>query len=771
MQSANTRCHPNGKERGQSEADAWFTPRRFSFLFAALVILVFPKILLGRETFCYQDFADFGYPLAYYFRESFWHGKVPLWNPYNDCGLPFMAQWNTQTLYPGSLFYLIFPLPWSLCVFCLSHLFWAALGMYFLARHRTGNCFAATVAGSAYGFNGLIWFSTMWPNYVASLSWVPWAVLAAELAWVRGGRLILLAGFVCAMQFLSGTPEVVALTWVAIGGFWLVHLARRTASRKRLFKRLFSVFAITLCLSAVQLLPFLELLACSQRNASFGEGTWSMPLTGWANYLIPLFHVEHSPLGIWFQHGQFYFPSYYVGIGIIALAALASWKVHRSEVFCLVALTATAVIFAMGDKGLLYLWFHRLFPLIGFMRHPVKFVILSTFAIPLLSAYGLTWVTSSPAVKWREERTLCILTLGFIFSILLGSITLHAVAFQELSDDIWLTLENIIGRAVALVGVLICLLMLLKTTTLCKLLVLRFALLTILALDVITHAPLLAPGISSRYYHASLPKEALNWIANLQSKKSRAFVTDASSLAIERAYPNTAEDSFTRRRLAVFDDLNLPDHVVKIDGFFALYLHDMNVIEMELNERTDADRLPLLNFLSVSQISGSHNKAWLSNDAFMPVITAGQEPVFANQTNALRGIISLKFDPRRFVYLPLEAKPNIVAHFNTAKVLSSTISAGTVEAEIEADVPTMVVVAQTFYHPWHAYIDGKAAVLWRANYAFQSVELPAGRHRVRLIYEDRAFFRGALISLMTVAGSIIAWKRIGFKDSTKRNQR
>ena len=57
------------------------------------------------------------------FRESFWRGEMPLWNPYNNCGLPFLAQWNTLALYPGSLFYLLLPLSWALGVFCLLHLF------------------------------------------------------------------------------------------------------------------------------------------------------------------------------------------------------------------------------------------------------------------------------------------------------------------------------------------------------------------------------------------------------------------------------------------------------------------------------------------------------------------------------------------------------------------------------------------------------------------------------------------------------------------------
>ncbi len=96
--------------------DEWFTPGRFAIILALCIFAAYPGVLLGLETFYYRDFGFFGYPLAHYHRESFWHGEIPLWNPLSNCGLPFLAQWNTLVLYPGSLFYLLFPLSWSLDV-------------------------------------------------------------------------------------------------------------------------------------------------------------------------------------------------------------------------------------------------------------------------------------------------------------------------------------------------------------------------------------------------------------------------------------------------------------------------------------------------------------------------------------------------------------------------------------------------------------------------------------------------------------------------------
>ena len=119
-------------------------------LLAVLICAAYPEVISGQGTFFHRDFSIFGYPLAYYHRQSFWQGEIPLWNPLNDCGLPFLAQWNTMTLYPLSLFYLLLPLSWSLGMFCLGHLFLGGMGMYFLAHRWTDNRFAAAAAGLAF---------------------------------------------------------------------------------------------------------------------------------------------------------------------------------------------------------------------------------------------------------------------------------------------------------------------------------------------------------------------------------------------------------------------------------------------------------------------------------------------------------------------------------------------------------------------------------------------------------------------------------------------
>src|SRR5207247_2550554 len=98
-----------------------------------------------------------------------------------------------------------------------------------------------------------------------------------------------------------------------------------------------------------------------------------------------------------------------------------------------------------------------------------------------------------------------------------------------------------------------------------------------------------------------------------------------------------------------------------------------------------------------------------------------------------------------------------VSHDSNAQVLSRRVSSQKVQLDVKCAEPALVVVSQTYYHNWKAYLDGASTRLWRANHAFQAVAVPAGRHRVELGYEDRWFQTGAAISAATLLGIVASW--------------
>src|SRR5215213_683807 len=235
------------------------------------LFLAFPAVFLGSESFFYRDMGLFSYPIAHAHREAFWRGEIPLWNSLSNCGIPFLAQWNTLVLYPGSLVYLILPLPWSMNLFLFAHLFFAAAGMYALARAWTQDRFAASVAGLLFAWNGFTLHALMWPAIIAALAWMPWAVLALQRAWNEGGaRRIVLAALAASMQMLTGAAEIILLTWMFAGLFCLRDFCNTRSgsspqSRWRLFLRLGICGVSVALICSAQLLPFLELLRNSQR--------------------------------------------------------------------------------------------------------------------------------------------------------------------------------------------------------------------------------------------------------------------------------------------------------------------------------------------------------------------------------------------------------------------------------------------------------------------------------------------------------------------------
>ncbi len=76
-----------------------------------------------------------------------------------------------------------------------------------------------------------------------------------------------------------------------------------------------------------------------------------MPVTGWMNYLVPLFHCLRNDNGVFVQAGQSWIGSYYLGVGTVALAVLAVWRARHQRVWLLAALVLFSLLMALGPRG------------------------------------------------------------------------------------------------------------------------------------------------------------------------------------------------------------------------------------------------------------------------------------------------------------------------------------------------------------------------------------------------------------------------------------
>ena len=741
-------------------ADQWLTPGRFALLLAFLVAAAFPGVLLGGTTFVIRDFSMFSYPVAFFHRQCFWRGELPLWNPLSHCGVPFLAQWNTLTLYPPSLIYLLLPLTWSLSFFCLVHLFWAGLGMYLLAHHWTGHRLAAALAGVIFAFNGLTLNFLMWPSHVATFGWLPWVVWLGQRGWREGGQTLVWATAAGAMQMLAGGPETILATWFILlllaCGDWF---SKRELRRKLLWRFLLMGILVTL-VCAAQLLPFLELLTHSQRNTTFGSSEWSMPAWGWANFLVPLFRAYPTEQGLFLQIEQNWTSSYYTGIGTVILVAVAVRRVRDWRVRLLAMRLVVSLVLALGDRGLLFHVLRSCVPLVGFARYPIKFVILTLAIAPLLAAFGLRAITDGGLRIGRFEWA-CVTGILCLVVALIG------IAVRDpLHELLWRGIcQNGLARAGFLVLMFVLTAACLRSSGRARILC-GCLLLVVCWLDLATHVPAQNPTVRPWVYAPGLGDQQREWGSRPKLGQARAMLSPAAEEIIRlHQLPDFAQN-YLISRVALFADCNLLDGVPQVYGFFSLAPGEANDATCIAYVRTNSNWTPLLDFMGVSQITAPDTVyRWLPRPTAMPWVTAGQRPVFAEDQTIIDAFAQTNTDLRRIVFLPPEARGVISATQSTsARVLNADFTNQKVSIQTDAPTVSMVVISQAHYPAWKAYVDGHPAKIWRANYAFQAVEVPAGMHKVELRYEDAPLRNGTALSAFGLLACLGIWLQAHRRD-------
>lgn len=738
-------------------------PRVFGWLLLGVLAATFPGLLLGTESMAYRDFGTYAHPLAYYHREAFWRGELPLWNPMLNCGLPFLAQWNTLTLYPPSLIYLLLPFPWSLNLFSLAHLFLGGWGMYRLAgRWCGGSGWGAGLAGLAYALNGVALNSLMWTSTTASLAWMPWVVLTAEAAWREGRSRVLMAGLVGALQMLSGTPEVILLTWLVVGALalteWIADRRQPVAGGLRLG----AVVVIVAGLSAAQWGPFLDLVASSQRGGEFAaeqarmESWWTLPWWGWANLLAPLFRCQATPFGTFVHSVESWVTTYYLGAGTLVLAALGLGLARERRVKFLLGVAVFGWWVALGSKAGLYAALKAVFPAMGLMRYPVKFIVLVVFALPLLAAFGVRWLEEAgerTRPRWRMAwwvagGTVLVMAAVAVWSRLQtipgenASMTARSAAFSAGGLGLLLLALSFRGRyeraGIDLAAGAACLL---------------------LATDLSLHLPNAVPTLPAK----AMASRAVVLDPPPLAGQSRAMPALRAVLEAQKQAAPDVLSQYATYRLGLMFSCPLLDHIPTVGGFFPLYLRETSMLEDRFMQTFPAG---MASFLGITHTTAAGKLTdWERRTNSLPWITGGQAVAFAEPVAALEAVLKPDFDPRHRVYLPLEARGS-VAVTNAARVAIGVkrFGAHRVELSASAEAASVVVIAQSWHRHWRAFVDGQPVPLWRANFAFQALAVPSGEHQVTLRYRDTRFEAGLWLgglTLLAMGAAGWCWRRTG----------
>jgi hypothetical protein len=365
---------------------------------AAASVCLLP--LLHREVFIFRDHFDYFLPLRWFTADGLGRGHVPLWNPYNASGEPWLANPQTGVFYPPQWLFLVLPFETAYVLFLAVHLLILGSGaaILFLRRH---SALAATFGAVSLVLSGPTISLLDVQNNLATFAWFPLIlILGSDRPSPRRNAL---SGIVIAMAFLAGEPFLAfvgALVWAVL----VLSDERALAARLR---DVASAAGLALLLAGVQLLPFLEWLPGSDRLGA-GDATMvrqSMALPDWMQLANPV----RQALG---SGSQDFIPVAYAGIAVAGLGLLGVAAGRRREeryevIFWAALLAAAAAAASIGSWSAIR-------PLVvraAAIRHPARMVPLAAFALAGLAVVGLDsvrWFTAR-AGAWRAVSIVLIL--------------------------------------------------------------------------------------------------------------------------------------------------------------------------------------------------------------------------------------------------------------------------------------------------------------------------------------------------------------------------
>ena len=74
-----------------------------------------------------------------------------------------------------------------------------------------------------------------------------------------------------------------------------------------------------------------------------------------------------------------------------------------------------------------------------------------------------------------------------------------------------------------------------------------------------------------------------------------------------------------------------------------------------------------------------------------------------------------------------------------------------------------LVIIDLYYPGWRAYLDGSEVPLYPANYLFRAVPIPAGRHRLKMVFQPRSFALGIYLNLGSLLFGILLLGLLGIQ--------
>ena len=686
-------------------------------------------------------------------RESLYRGEWPLWNPHMLNGSILAANMQSTVYDPLHLVALLLSHPQALTFNAAMTLFLAAFFAFAFARRLGIGEVPALITAAAYAFCGPIAFYVEWPLGRT------WALLPLLLYGVRGvtrepgtrAAVILALAFV--LIIVAGHPESVLhiVTVGAIYGAYEIVLRARESREAAL--RAIGLAAIcgvvALLLTAVLLLPFAEAVPQSGEYHARHAFLANAPVRSSMETVTRRAMLSLFP---WYA-GQPERDNFVAGwepqnvrLGsvVLALALLAPFVARRRDTWFFAGLAAFCTLAAFTAWPVAHL-LHAL-PLFDIAVND-RLQFPAAFCVALLAGMAVDWLwdTGRPAAGVTAGRRPALRVAAVVMllgaALLAGTLVLRSARIAAGVDPDLLT--TLAAAELASVFAL-SLLLAFRTPS-------RIALPAVLALVLLQRTLVdgaMYPTLPARAFYPDLP--ILRAMQNDRSGPFRmvglhyAFLPDAAALyGLEDA---RGYEAMTLRWLSdTYKIWSTP-----IDASF---------------NRVSEKNAPFLSFLNVKYAIGSRreqpDEQWklvledrdsrlFENTRVLPRAFVPRRVRYEQDREAVLTGMALLDDFREKAWiLTPEYPPHDVQNGPGTLALRREGTTYAIDAHMES--AGWVVVSESSWRGWRAYIDGRRVRPHYANSSFLGVYVPAGTHAVRLEYLPTSFVRGRNISLATLA--------------------
>jgi hypothetical protein len=760
-------------------------------LFCAIECVMFGPVVFLRSRILYErDLLIVWYPQAQSLIRCLRLGSWPLWDPWVGFGQPLLGLPDAQVAYPfGWLRWLLAPADYY-ALFVFSHFVLSGVGLFLFLRRLRLSPVACFLGSAVWILSGpLVSMVNLWHHF-ASATLAPWVLLAVAALLERAdSRRVAFLGLAVGLQLLAGSAEMVALTHGIAVLFVLASLRGKEAAagRAAVLRALVASWLLGLALAAAPWLPAADLARGSLR-ASLPEEQrvrWAVHPVQLVELLSPE-PLQDLPLGFPLRRTLFggqplpFLASLYLGLGalLFVLAALARGPCS-TRCWPWLVVGGGGLLVAAGPHLPLYGALVRLLPFLGMLRYPSKVMIAVALAWAVLAAIGADALGRPRPAGARLWKPAVGLYGGLLCALLVSGAYLVLWPPQATPELDGTARLKAAGAALILGG-------LLALLELVALLTRRAA-----ALPLAAGLAVLELCAASRRVNHDAPRSLLALrppvIDALQvTDRSRAYVYDYHMSSgnkplqyLKREYPYPAagagNDAFLHQ-LAMYQ-YSPPPMAGRfgIEGSFDMDLRGLQPrLLSDLNEVLRAVEgkplhAKLLRLGAVSRVSALHEQGFEDLELVGRIAGLVPDPIrvyrvpdprprayavggarFATGPDEIREILKDDFDPRREVVVsgsgagmdtgPFEGRASIVSFQPDRVVLGA-----------EMNRQGWVVLVDAYDPGWKATVDGRDAELRRADGAFRAVAVPAGSHRVEMVYRPVSVRLGVLLS----AGAVL----------------